>query len=102
MVSRRMFPPLRVRLSGLQKDVKYMCMLDIVPADEYRYKFHDSRWIVAGKADHETSKKYYVHPDSPATGEQWMSKPISFHKLKLTNNIASKNGHVNVHRRIVT
>ena len=53
-----------------------------------------SRWIVAGKADPEMPKRMYIHPDSPATGEQWMSKVVSFHKLKLTNNISDKNGLV--------
>ena len=36
----------------------------------------------------------YIHPDSPATGEQWMQKVVSFHKLKLTNNISDKQGLV--------
>ncbi|OQR66487.1 T-box transcription factor TBX2-like [Tropilaelaps mercedesae] len=37
-------------------------------------------------------KRMYIHPDSPATGEQWMHKVVSFHKLKLTNNISDKHG----------
>jgi hypothetical protein len=41
--------------------------------------------MVAGKADPEMPKRMYIHPDSPATGEQWMAKPVAFHKLKLTN-----------------
>ena len=39
-------------------------------------------------------KRMYIHPDSPATGEQWVQKIISFHKLKLTNNISDKHGLV--------
>jgi hypothetical protein len=50
--------------------------------------------MVAGKADPEMPKRMYVHPDSPATGEQWMNKSVSFHKLKLTNNVSDKNGFV--------
>ena len=53
-----------------------------------------SRWIVAGKADPEMPKRMYIHPDSPTTGEQWMQKVVSFHKLKLTNNISDKHGLV--------
>ena len=53
-----------------------------------------SRWMVAGKADPEMPKRMYIHPDSPATGEQWMQKVVSFHKLKLTNNISDKHGFV--------
>ena len=55
-----------------------------------------SRWIVAGKADPEMPKRMYIHPDSPATGEQWMQKIVSFHKLKLTNNISDKHGLVRI------
>lgn len=68
--------------------------MDIVAADDCRYKFHNSRWVMAGKADPEMPKRMYIHPDSPSTGEQWMQKVVSFHKLKLTNNIADKHGFV--------
>ena len=50
--------------------------------------------MIAGKADPEMPKRMYIHPDSPATGEQWVQKVISFHKLKLTNNISDKHGLV--------
>ncbi|XP_072738174.1 T-box transcription factor TBX2 [Ciconia boyciana] len=89
---RRMFPPFKVRVSGLDKKAKYILLMDIVAADDCRYKFHNSRWMVAGKADPEMPKRMYIHPDSPATGEQWMAKPVAFHKLKLTNNISDKHG----------
>lgn len=55
-----------------------------------------SRWMVAGKADPEMPKRMYIHPDSPSTGEQWMQKVVSFHKLKLTNNISDKHGFVSI------
>ena len=38
--------------------------------------------------------RLYIHPDSPATGAQWMKQPVSFHKLKLTNNNLDQHGHV--------
>ena len=41
-------------------------------------------------------KRMYIHPDSPATGESWMTKIVSFHKLKLTNNISDKHGLVRI------
>jgi T-box protein 2 len=50
--------------------------------------------MVAGKADPEMPKRMYIHPDSPASGEQWMQKVVSFHKLKLSNNISDKHGFV--------
>ncbi|XP_053727901.1 T-box transcription factor TBX2-A [Synchiropus splendidus] len=89
---RRMFPPLRARCSGLDRESKYILLMDVVAADEYRYKFHNSRWMVAGKADPEVPRRMYIHPDSPSTGEHWMSKVVNFHKLKLTNNISDKRG----------
>ncbi|XP_022601804.1 T-box transcription factor TBX2b-like [Seriola dumerili] len=89
---RRMFPPFKVRVGGLDETAKYILLMDIVAVDDCRYKFHNSRWMVAGKADPEMPKRMYIHPDSPSTGEQWMSKPVAFHKLKLTNNISDKHG----------
>ncbi len=91
-----MFPPFKVKVSGLEKQTKYVMMLEILPADDCRYKFHNNQWMVAGKADPEMPKRMYIHPDSPATGEQWMQKIISFHKLKLTNNISDKHGFVSI------
>ncbi|XP_077361397.1 T-box transcription factor TBX2b-like isoform X2 [Festucalex cinctus] len=89
---RRMFPPFKVKVAGLDKASKYILLMDIVTVDDFRYKFHNSHWIVAGKADPEMPKRMYIHPDSPSKGEQWMSKPVAFHKLKLTNNISDKHG----------
>jgi len=91
-----MFPPFKVKVSGLDKRAKYIMLVDIVAVDDCRYKFHNSRWMVSGKADPEMPKRMYIHPDSPLTGEQWMSKVISFHKLKLTNNISDKHGFVSI------
>jgi hypothetical protein len=42
--------------------------MDVQAADSHRYKFHNSKWMMAGNADPEMSKRLYVHPDSPATG----------------------------------
>ena len=90
-----MFPSFKIRVSGLNPKSKYVMLMDIKPKDDCRYKFHNSRWMVAGKADPELPPRFYIHPDSPSTGEQWMNRPsISFHKCKLTNNIADPNGHV--------
>lgn len=54
--------------------------------------------MVAGKADPEMPKRMYIHPDSPSSGEQWMQKVVSFHKLKLTNNMSDKHGYVSTVR----
>ncbi|KAI1721204.1 t-box domain-containing protein [Ditylenchus destructor] len=88
---RRIFPAYRVKISGLDKNAKYFVMMDIVPADDHRYKFHNSKWGLAGKADPEVPKPIHIHPESPNTGEHWMSKGASFHRVKVTNNMTSKN-----------
>jgi hypothetical protein len=93
-----MFPPFKVKVGGLDKKSKYILLMDIVPMDDCRYKFHNGKWMVAGKADPEMPKRLYIHPDSPSSGEQWMQKVVSFHKLKLTNNISDKHGYVSHHR----
>ncbi|KAH8870851.1 T-box transcription factor TBX3 [Schistosoma japonicum] len=90
---RRMFPPFKVKITGLEKRAKYIVLMDIVALDDCRYKFQNNLWTIAGKADPEMPKRMYIHPDSPSTGEQWMQKIISFHKLKLTNNISDKHGY---------
>lgn len=90
-----MFPALKLRVSGLDPDLQYAVMVDMVPVDGYRYKYQDSRWVVAGKADQPiVGRQMHVHQDSPASGRHWMSRTLSFHKLKLTNNVADKHAHV--------
>ena len=40
-VNRQMFPQMKFRVSGLDPKAKYILLLDIVAADDYRYKFHN-------------------------------------------------------------
>lgn len=91
-----MFPPLKVTCSGLDPQADYILLMDVMAADDCRYKFQNSRWMMAGRADPETPRRLYIHPDSPATGGHWMSRVVTFHRLKLTNNIADTHGFVNV------
>ena len=95
---RRMFPTCRVSFSGLRPDNRYSVLMDIVPVDEkrYRYAYHRSCWLVAGKADPPAPARLYVHPDSPFTGEQLRKQVVSFEKVKLTNNDMDKHGHVSI------
>lgn len=39
--SRQMFPQMKFRLSGLDAKAKYILLLDVVAADDFRYKFHN-------------------------------------------------------------
>jgi len=105
---RRMFPTLKVRVSGLDPTKTYIFALEIVPFDDkrYRYVYHSSQWMIAGAGDPPpatqaaqagtgssggtASVNTFLHGDSPSSGEFWQSQSlISFDKLKLTNNRAS-------------
>jgi hypothetical protein len=91
---RRMFPVIQISVKGLDPDAKYIMVMDIVPVDDNRYKFHDSEWVVTGKAEPQLPGRLFVHPDSPATGAQWMKQIISFKQLKLTNNHLDQLGYI--------
>ncbi|XP_045751175.1 T-box transcription factor TBX10 [Mirounga angustirostris] len=93
---RRMFPTFQVKILGMDTLADYALLMDFVPLDDkrYRYAFHSSAWLVAGKADPVTPGRVHFHPDSPAKGAQWMRQIVSFDKLKLTNNLLDDNGHI--------
>uniref|UniRef100_A0A7E4UWP8 T-box domain-containing protein n=1 Tax=Panagrellus redivivus TaxID=6233 RepID=A0A7E4UWP8_PANRE len=93
---RRMFPAFKVKFKGLDKQSKYLIALDIIPVDANRYKFHNSKWMVAGTGDPEMPKPINVHPESLATGDHWMTKGANFHKIKVTNNITDRHGYVSM------
>uniref|UniRef100_A0A672RI25 T-box transcription factor 5a n=1 Tax=Sinocyclocheilus grahami TaxID=75366 RepID=A0A672RI25_SINGR len=93
---RRMFPSFKVKVTVLNPKTKYILLMDVVPADDHRYKFADNKWSVTGKAEPAMPGRLYVHPDSPATGAHWMRQLVSFQKLKLTNNHLDPFGHVRV------
>ncbi|CAL4064811.1 unnamed protein product [Meganyctiphanes norvegica] len=93
---RRMFPTVRASFTGLKPDQRYSVLLDIVPVDNkrYRYAYHRSSWLVAGKADPPPPYRLYAHPDSPFTGDQLKKQIVSFEKVKLTNNEMDKGGQI--------
>ncbi|XP_056467590.1 T-box transcription factor TBX1-B [Gadus chalcogrammus] len=93
---RRMFPTFQVGISGMDPSAKYVLLMDFIPVDDkrYRYAFHSSSWLVAGRADISAPGRMHFHPDSPGRGAQWMKQTVSFDALKLTNNLLDDNGHM--------
>lgn len=94
-----MFPTVRVSFSGPlrgQASDRYAVIMDIVPVDcrRYRYAYHRSSWLVAGKADPPPAARLYTHPDTPVSADALRKQVISFEKVKLTNNEMDKNGQV--------
>ncbi|CAB3250218.1 unnamed protein product [Arctia plantaginis] len=97
-----MFPTVRVSFAGCRAEARYAVLLDVVPVDgkRYRYAYHRSSWLVAGKADPPAPARLYPHPDSPFSGDQLRKQVVSFEKVKLTNNEMDKNGQRHLgHRR---
>uniref|UniRef100_A0A3Q1JX18 T-box domain-containing protein n=1 Tax=Anabas testudineus TaxID=64144 RepID=A0A3Q1JX18_ANATE len=93
----RMFPYCRFRISGLNPSRKYSLIMDILPLDNSRYKWTGKSWQVAGKAECHVKNEPFAHPESPSTGQHWMQNPVSFYKLKLTNNISDQDGNTIIH-----
>jgi len=96
-----MFPAIQVQISGLDRCARYALAMDVVPVNELRYRFHGSRWTIAGAAaaaggSGDDIRRTYIHPDSPMTGQQWMSRSVSFIRLKLTNNLKDNRGYVSI------
>uniref|UniRef100_A0A8C5RNZ4 T-box domain-containing protein n=1 Tax=Laticauda laticaudata TaxID=8630 RepID=A0A8C5RNZ4_LATLA len=94
---RRMFPQFKIKVTGLIPYAKYLMLVDFVPTDNFRYKWNKDQWEIAGKAEPQPPCRTYFHPDSPALGSHWMKEPLSFQKLKLTNNTLDQQGHVILH-----
>lgn len=82
---RRMFPVIKIAVSGLDPHSMYSFFLDFVAVGDNRWKYVNGEWIPGGKAEPSTSSSVYIHPDSPNFGAHWMRQPISFSKIKLTN-----------------
>ncbi len=91
---RRMFPIFKVSTIGLEPETNYILLMDVIPADKNRYKYQYSKWNIIGKAEPHIPGRFYIHPDSPAKGSEWMKHTILFQKLKLTNNLQDENGHI--------
>ncbi|XP_011307423.1 T-box-containing protein TBX6L-like [Fopius arisanus] len=109
-LGRRMFPAIQVSITGLEPHVKYYVLLEIAPASQRRHKYvgnpekntnddvkrKHQGWTVAGNAEVQSPphKRLYLHPDSPATGKHWGQQPVSFAKLKLTNNTVDHHNNI--------
>ncbi|XP_043112033.1 T-box transcription factor T isoform X2 [Puntigrus tetrazona] len=84
---RRMFPVLKVNVSGLDPNAMYSFLLDFVAADKHRWKYVNGEWVPGGKPEPQAPSCVYIHPDSPNFGAHWMKNPVSFSKVKLTNKL---------------
>ncbi|KAL7670107.1 hypothetical protein ACOME3_005046 [Neoechinorhynchus agilis] len=88
---RRMFPSLKIVVSGLDSNSIYKIFLKLKYANRSRWKYSGGEWIRNGEQSVSVSEGQYMHPDSPNYGLHWMSKEISFERLKITNQPSSSN-----------
>ncbi|XP_043940075.1 T-box transcription factor T-A-like [Protopterus annectens] len=84
---RRMFPVLKVNITGLDPNSMYSVLLDFVAADENRWKYVNGEWIPGGKPEPQSPSCVYIHSESPNFGAHWMKAPVSFNKVKLSNKL---------------
>ncbi|NP_001158367.1 T, brachyury homolog [Saccoglossus kowalevskii] len=93
---RRMFPVLRISISGLDPNAMYSVLLDFVAADNHRWKYVNGEWVPGGKPEAAAPSSVYIHPDSPNFGAHWMKQSVNFSKVKLTNKL-NGGGHIMLH-----
>lgn len=89
-----MFPYVEFFLRGVDPIGIYDVVFDIIPASNNCFRFKKHKWIPFGSKGHEFTNRSFKHPDSPSMGCDWMTKKISFEKIRLTNNPDSKAGTV--------
>uniref|UniRef100_A0A1B6DPH7 T-box domain-containing protein n=1 Tax=Clastoptera arizonana TaxID=38151 RepID=A0A1B6DPH7_9HEMI len=93
---RRMFPYMRLEITGLEADARYFVILEAVLSSRSRYKFSVDEWTPVGTAEIQLppSSRLCIHPDSPATGAHWMTQNVMLNKIKLTNNNLDRCGNI--------
>ncbi|KAL6725680.1 hypothetical protein Aduo_007716 [Ancylostoma duodenale] len=84
---RKIFPKIEYKLFGMKPDEPYAVMLRIERVDDMRYKFSAGEWSTNGKGEMCTTSRSIPHHDGAVdTGRSWMSKTVSFDRVKVTNN----------------
>ena len=85
LILRRMFPVLKINVTGLEPKAMYSFLLDFVSVEGHRWKYVNGEWVSGGKPEPPTPSCVYIHPDSPNFGAHWMKQSVVFSKVKLTN-----------------
>nr|XP_022321930.1 T-box transcription factor TBX20-like isoform X2 [Crassostrea virginica] len=94
---RRMFPYVEFSLRGVDPVGLYDVIFDIIPASSKSFKFLNNKWIPIGRKEEEYKNYPFKHPDSPRIGSEWMTRKISFEKVKLSNKPGTKAGIFTLH-----
>ncbi|XP_072885504.1 uncharacterized protein [Hemitrygon akajei] len=94
---RFMFPYCEYSISGLDPEKNYIMAMDISPVDNYRYRYNGCKWQINGKATPHVMGRLYFHPNGSVSGKEWMVRPLSFAKLRLTNCPTAAEGSAILH-----
>ncbi|XP_061185874.1 T-box transcription factor mls-1-like [Saccostrea echinata] len=94
---RRMFPYVEFYLRGLDPFGLYDVIFDIIPASKKSFKFLNNKWVPISRKEEEYKNQPFKHQDSPRIGSEWMTRKISFEKMKLTNKPSTKAGIFTLH-----
>ncbi|XP_047105531.1 T-box transcription factor TBX5-A-like [Schistocerca piceifrons] len=89
---RRIFPELKVCVSGLEAGEQYVVALGVRLSCGQRFRFHKGRWAPWGRADpprRAPARNLFLHADAPADGRHWSRGAVSLYAAKLTNDPAS-------------
>lgn len=75
----------------------YHVIVDTIPLNDkrYRYAYHKSAWLIAGKSEEKLNYTAAIHHDGPFTQDKISEVLLSFDKIKLTNSEHhTKNGFI--------
>ena len=103
---RRLFPHFDVLIDHLDPSAIYDIYMDFIVRG--RYIWNGSEWIKTHDVSLDTGRcncgcvqqyQAYLHPASPNLGMFWMTTPVSFAHLKITNRTADFTpGQVSIHK----
>ncbi|XP_049831733.1 T-box transcription factor mls-1-like [Schistocerca gregaria] len=88
----RIFPELKVCVSGLEAGEQYVVALGARLSCGQRFRFHKGRWAAWGRADpprRAPARNLFLHAGAPADGRHWSRGAVSLYAAKLTNDPAS-------------
>ncbi|VDM33502.1 unnamed protein product [Hydatigera taeniaeformis] len=89
---RRIFPTLSISIEGLEVDELYTIFMDLVPKDQFSYRFQSSHWTphhAHNSPSQSQSSCIYVSRRLREKGSQLMISGVDFTQVKITNNAAT-------------
>ena len=82
-----MYPAIALSILGLNQNESYCMKLVLIPEDEHRFRFQNSKWMPLIRCKELKERSYECeHPHSPKSGKYWMQCGIDFSSIKLSNN----------------